>query len=194
MQSEMKSKILKSIESSIDLKKIILEDIQILSNIELIVEKSVNAFKNKNKILLCGNGGSAADAQHIASELSGKFYKERRPLFAEALHLNPSFITAVANDYGFDYTYARMIDAAGKDGDILIALSTSGSSKNVINAIKHANIIGMTTIGLTGEGVGEMNSICNITINIPSSDVPRIQESHMLIGHIICELIEKRLF
>ena len=190
----MKSRITNCINASIKVKELVLADSEILNNIEEIVLKSVEAFNADKKMLLCGNGGSASDAQHIASELSGRFYLERRPLFAEALHVNSSFVTAVANDYGYDNIYSRMVEAAGRDGDILIGISTSGNSTNVVNAIERANKIGMTTIGFTGEKGGKMNDICDITIRIPSTDTPRIQESHILVGHIICQLIEEELF
>ena len=190
----MKSRITNCINESIKVKELVLTDTKILNNIEEIVVKSVEAFNADKKMLLCGNGGSASDAQHIAGELSGKFYLDRRPLFAEALHVNSSFVTAVANDYGYDNIYSRMVEAAGRDGDILIGISTSGNSTNVVNAIEKANKIGMTTIGFTGEKGGKMNDICDITIRIPSTDTPRIQESHILVGHIICQLIEEELF
>ena len=190
----MKNRITKCISNSIKVKKLILTNQEIINNIELIVTKSVKAFNDDRKMLLCGNGGSAADAQHIAAELSGKFYKDRKPLFAQALHVNTSFLTAVANDYGYDSIYDRMVEASGRNGDIFIGISTSGCSTNVIHAIKKANKIGMVTIGLTGENGGEMNSLCDIIIKIPSSDIPRIQESHILIGHIICQFIEEELF
>ena len=190
----MNSIILNSIKSSILLKSLILEDDEIISSLEEITKRCILAFRNNNKVLFCGNGGSAADAQHLASELSGKFNKDRDPLYAEALHVNSSFITATSNDYGFEYTYARMINACGKKGDILFALSTSGKSKNIINAIHEAKEKGMTTVGFTGSKVNDMDSICDLIIKIPNSNVPRIQESHMLLGHIICDLIEQEMF
>ena len=190
----MNSIILNSIKSSILLKSLILEDDEIISSLEEITNRCILAFRNNNKVLFCGNGGSAADAQHLASELSGKFNKDRKPLYAEALHVNSSFMTATSNDYGFEYTYARMINACGKKGDILFALSTSGKSKNIINAIHEAKEKGMTTVGFTGSKVNDMDSICDLIIKIPSSNVPRIQESHMLLGHIICDLIEQEIF
>ena len=190
----MKSRIINCINESIKVKELVLTNSDTLNNIEEIVVKSVEAFNDDKKMLLCGNGGSASDAQHIAAELSGRFYLDRRPLFAEALHVNSSFVTAVANDYGYDNIYSRMVEAAGRDGDILIGISTSGNSINVVNAIEKANKIGMITIGFTGEKGGKMNDICDITIRIPSTDTPRIQESHILVGHIICQLIEEELF
>ena len=190
----MKNTILKCIEESIKVKKSILSNENLLKNIEILVSKSVEAFKEDKKMLLCGNGGSASDAQHIAAELSGRFYKDRKPLFAEALHVNSSFVTAVANDYGYDNIYSRMVEAAGRKGDIFIGISTSGNSVNVVNAIEKANKIGMTTICFTGQDGGKMRDMCDIMIQIPSTDTPRIQESHILVGHIICQLIEEELF
>tara|TARA_B110000263_G_scaffold215447_1_gene200442 strand:- start:8087 stop:8662 length:576 start_codon:yes stop_codon:yes gene_type:complete len=190
----MQESIYKIIKESSDNFNNISNDKNITLEIEKIIDLIVNAFLNDNKLLLCGNGGSASDAQHIAAELSGRFLKERKPLYAEALNVNTSFLTAVANDYGFEKTYARMIEASGKRGDILLALSTSGNSPNVLLAIQKANELGMKTIGLTGIDGGEMNGICNILIKIPSSNTARIQEAHILTGHIICQLVEDKMF
>lgn len=190
----MQDSIYKIIKESSDNFNNISNDKNITLEIEKIIDLIVNAFLNDNKLLLCGNGGSASDAQHIAAELSGRFLKERKPLYAEALNVNTSFLTAVANDYGFEKTYARMIEASGKRGDILLALSTSGNSPNVLLAIQKANKLGMKTIGLTGIDGGEMNGICNILIKIPSSNTARIQEAHILTGHIICQLVEEKMF
>jgi D-sedoheptulose 7-phosphate isomerase len=183
-----------AIINNIEIKRKILRDNNALLIIQKIIEEIVEAFKNDKKVLLCGNGGSAADAQHIAAELSGKFYLDREPLFAEALHTNTSFLTAVANDYSYEEVFARAVRAMGREGDILIAISTSGNSSNIIQAIKIANKIGMITIGLTGQSGGKMEDICKYLIKVPSSNTPRIQESHILIGHIICEIIEKEIF
>ena len=160
----------------------------------MIARLCLDAFESGNKLLLCGNGGSASDAQHIASELSGRFYKDRSPLNAQALHVNSSYMTAVANDYGFSKTYERSVQAFGKKGDILIGISTSGNSSNVINAIKIAKEKKLITVGFTGIDGGKLNNICDYIIKIPSNDTARIQEGHILIGHIMCELIEKSLF
>ena len=206
----MKSRITNCINESIKVKELVLNNSDTLNNIEEIVVKSVEAFSADKKMLLCGNGGSSSDAQHIAAELSGRFYLDRRPLFAEALHVNlEEEISIFISGYSsfsiieelqlkkYDRTSrmcTRMVDAAGRDGDIFIGISTSGNSTNVINAIEKANKIGMTTIGFTGEKGGKMNDICDIMIKIPSTDTPRIQESHILVGHIICQLIEEELF
>ena len=150
--------------------------------------------KNGNKTIFCGNGGSAADAQHLAAELSGKFYLDRPPIQAEACHVNSSFITAYSNDYDFESAYERYISAAGKKGDVLIAISTSGNSDNVIKAAKKAIDTDMLVIAMTGSDGGELKNHCLLLINVPSNDTPRIQEAHILIGHILCELVEQALF
>ena len=162
--------------------------------IENITNTIINAFKSDNKLLLCGNGGSAADAQHIAAELSGRFEIDRKPLNAEALHVNSSFVTAVANDYGYEEIYSRMVEAIGKNGDILLALSTSGNSKNIIRAIEKANSQGLITIGFSGNDGGAMQNLCKYNLIIPSDNTARIQEAHILVGHIICKLIEQKMF
>jgi len=182
------------IQNSIDTKILLLENNDIIDTIDKCVNVITNAFQKGNKVLFCGNGGSAADAQHLAAEFSGRFYIDRKALPSEALHTNTSYLTAVANDYSYDVVYSRLIEGIGNTGDILIGLSTSGNSKNIINAIKTANERNITTIGFTGETGGEMNTICDYIIKVPSNDTPRIQECHMLIGHIICELVEKNIF
>ena len=182
------------IEESVKLKTSLLSNTAILNAINNIVEDIVNCYKNNGKVLWCGNGGSAADAQHLAAELSGRFYYDRPPLFSEALHVNTSYTTAVANDYSYDIIYSRLVEAMGKKGDVLIGLSTSGNSANVLKAIKKANDMGITTIAFTGQTGGKMNGLSNYLINIPSTDTPRIQECHMLLGHTICELVEMKLF
>jgi D-sedoheptulose 7-phosphate isomerase len=154
----------------------------------------VTCYKNGGKVLWCGNGGSAADAQHLAAELSGRFYYDRPPLFSEALHVNTSYTTAVANDYSYDVIYSRLVEAMGKKNDILIGLSTSGNSGNVIKAFEKAREKGITTVGFTGETGGKMKPLSDHLINIPSTDTPRIQECHMLLGHTICEMVEAALF
>jgi D-sedoheptulose 7-phosphate isomerase len=194
MNNNLLSDIKKSISESIQVKQNILENPDLLSKISQVSQEIINAFKNDKKVLFCGNGGSAADAQHIAAELSGRFYFDREPLFAEALHVNTSYLTAVANDYSYDEIYSRLVKAKGRAGDVLIGISTSGNSKNVIKAIEVANEKGMITIGMTGKTGGKMKEICKYLINVPSTDTPRIQEAHIMIGHIICEIVEKVLF
>lgn len=182
------------IRESIDTKEKIIADALIPNQIKTIATICINTFKADGKILLCGNGGSAGDAQHIAAELSGRYQYDRDPLFAEALHVNSSYLTAVANDYGYDEVYRRMVKAAGKPGDVLIGISTSGNSENVVRAIQQAKELGMHTIGFTGERGGKLADVCDICIKVPSNNTGRIQESHILIGHILCEIIETNLF
>ncbi len=187
-------RIKEAIQQSIDVKGKILNDADLLSMINDVSELCADTLCNGGKILFCGNGGSAADAQHLAAELSGRFYYDRDPLFAEALHVNTSYLTAVANDYSYDEIYSRLVKAKGSQGDVLIGLSTSGNSGNVIRAFEMANSIGMVTVALTGETGGKMKNAVDYLINVPSTDTPRIQEAHILAGHIICELVESKLF
>ena len=182
------------ITESASVKQAMLADDQLLSRLEQVSNLFIKCFQKSGKVLFCGNGGSAADAQHIAAELSGRYKLDRKPLFAEALHVNSSFMTAVANDYAYDEVYARMVEAAGRTGDILVAISTSGNSSNVIKAIQRAKGAGMTVVGMTGSTGGEMKDLCDVLLNVPSTNTPRIQEAHILMGHIICELTEKGLF
>jgi D-sedoheptulose 7-phosphate isomerase len=182
------------IQESIDLKTSLLSNTEILTAVNHTITEIVTCYKNGGKVLWCGNGGSAADAQHLAAELSGRFYYDRPPLFSEALHVNTSYITAVENDYSYDIIYSRLVEEMGKKGDVLIGLSTSGNSANVIKALEKANEMGITTIAFTGKTGGKINGISKYLINIPSTDTPRIQECHMLLGHTICELVEINLF
>ena len=181
------------IQESIAVKQRILENNQLIAAIQKATGTMVDTLRNDGKILFCGNGGSAADAQHLAAELSGRFYKDREPYFAEALHVNGSYLTAVANDYSYDEVYARMVRAMGRKGDVLVAISTSGNSGNILKAVEAAKAIGMITVGFTGESGGAMREACDQLLNVPSTDTPRIQESHILIGHILCEGIEAEL-
>lgn len=190
MQDFIKSKI----KASADLKTSLLTNVAILNTVESVVKEIIECYKKDGKVLWAGNGGSAADAQHLAAELSGRFYYDRPPLFSEALHVNTSYTTAVANDYSYDEIYARLIKAMGRKGDVLIGLSTSGNSGNVVKALEVANQSGLITVGFTGETGGKMASLCKYLVNIPSKDTPRIQECHMVIGHTICELVELNLF
>jgi D-sedoheptulose 7-phosphate isomerase len=182
------------IAASIAVKTAILNDSELLLKIQRVGQVMASAFEQDKKVLFCGNGGSAADAQHLAAELSGRFYKDRKPLFAEALHVNSSFLTAVSNDYSYELAYARMVEAAGRTGDILIAISTSGNSPNILKAIEKARAQGMVIVGMTGKGGGIMQQLCDFLINVPSTDTPRIQEAHIMIGHIWCEQVERILF
>ncbi|SDE01214.1 phosphoheptose isomerase [Mucilaginibacter pineti] len=182
------------IQDSISVKVALAADEALMKLIETASEKITGCFQNDGKVLFCGNGGSAADAQHLAAEFSGRFYIDREPLYAEALHVNSSYITAVANDYSYDDIYARLIKAKARKGDVLVGISTSGNSENIIRAFKEAKKKDVFTIALTGQSGGKMKSEVDILINVPSSDTPRIQESHILIGHIICEIVENAIF
>lgn len=190
----MLDKIKNRIAESIAVKQLVLADEQLQQKIKASADVCTKAFQDDKKVLFCGNGGSAADAQHLAAEFSGRFYKDRDPLFSEALHVNTSYITAVANDYDYNQIYSRLIKAKGRTGDILVGISTSGNSGNVVEAFKQAKLQGMITIGMTGASGGQMAELSDILINIPSTDTPRIQECHILAGHIICELVEDHLF
>jgi D-sedoheptulose 7-phosphate isomerase len=187
-------KIKNIISASIEVKSILLNDYQTLNAIEASVDMISNAFKMGNKIYFCGNGGSAADAQHLAAEFSGRFYKDRPALPADALHTNSSYLTAVANDYGYDKVYARIIEGIANVGDVLIGLSTSGNSENIIAAFEVAKSKSVKTIGFTGDNGGKMKELSEIWIPAPSKDTPRIQEAHIMIGHIICQLVEENYF
>jgi D-sedoheptulose 7-phosphate isomerase len=182
------------ITSSIQLKQSLLENTALLQTTNKLAEIIVACYNNGGKVLWAGNGGSAADAQHLAAELTGRFYYDRPALSSEALHVNTSYITAVANDYAYDLIYSRLISGIGKKGDVLIGLSTSGNSGNVVNALIKAKEMGITTVGFTGEGGGKMKEHCDLLIAIPSRDTPRIQECHMLLGHTVCEIVETTLF
>lgn len=187
-------RIIEAIKDSIICKEKILNDKTLINAIEKVSEVCINTLRDDGKILFCGNGGSAADAQHLAAELSGRFYYDRDPLFAEALHVNTSYLTAVANDYSYDKIFSRMVKAKGRKNDVLIGLSTSGNSKNILDAFNEAQKTGMINIALTGRTGGKMKDIADLLINVPSDDTPRIQEAHILIGHIICEIVESKIF
>jgi D-sedoheptulose 7-phosphate isomerase len=182
------------IKASISVKEQIISDGIMAPVLEEVIQIITNTFQNGGAVYFCGNGGSAADAQHLAAEFSGRFYKDRKALPSEALHCNTSYLTAVANDYSYDVIYSRLIEGIARKGDVLIGLSTSGNSGNILKAFEMANSMGVITIGMTGAGGGKMKAISNYLIEVPSNTTPRIQESHILIGHIICELVEKNIF
>ena len=182
------------IQESVDVKKQILDNVELLQAVIQSSDKLIECFKGNGSAYFCGNGGSAADAQHLAAELSGKFYLDRQPLSADALHCNTSFLTAVANDYSFDDIYARLISGLGKKGDVLVGLSTSGNSKNILRAFSKCKELDIYTIALTGATGGQMKSVADLCLCVPSTDTPRIQESHIMLGHIICEIVESSLF
>jgi D-sedoheptulose 7-phosphate isomerase len=190
----MNTRIAQSIEQSIAAKQTILDNEAFMQRIEQASDAIIHSLRNGGKIHFCGNGGSAADAQHLAAELSGRFYFDRPPLNAEALHCNTSYLTAVGNDYGYEHIFSRLIKGTGHKGDVLVGISTSGNSKNIVRAYEACKEMGITTISLTGEAGGQMRELSDILLNVPSSDTPRIQESHIMIGHIICELVETALF
>lgn len=182
------------IQNSIDTKTKILNDETVLSTINKIADEIVKAYQNDKKVLTAGNGGSAGDAQHIAGELVSKFFFDRPGLSAFSLATDTSILTAIGNDYGYEKLFARQIQANGKKGDVLIAISTSGNSKNIVYALEKARSKGIITVGLTGENEGKMNDLCDYIINVPSTSTPSIQESHIMIGHIICALVEEKIF
>lgn len=186
--------IIRSIEASIATKQQILANPALLETIGQVADVMSDALRNGKRVLWCGNGGSAADAQHLAAELSGRFYYDRPPLNSEAMHCNTSYLTAVANDYGYNLIYSRMIDGACHPGDVLVGISTSGNSKNICNAFRKAKELGVITVALTGDKGGEMKALADYLLNVPSDDTPRIQESHIMLGHIICEIVEAQLF
>lgn len=182
------------VQASIDTKIRVMADEALLGTVAQVAEAMTTAFQNGKKVLFCGNGGSAADAQHLAAEFSGRFYYDRPPLFSEALHVNSSYVTAVGNDYSYDVIYSRLVQAMGREGDILVGISTSGNSTNVVKALEVANELGMITVAMTGETGGKMKDVSKFLINIPSKDTPRIQECHILLGHILCQLVEENVF
>jgi D-sedoheptulose 7-phosphate isomerase len=190
----MNPRIKEAIQQSIDVKVSILATEEWLRRIEIAADMITASLKGGGKIHFCGNGGSAADAQHLAAELSGRFYYDRPPLNAEALHCNSSYLTAVGNDYGYEHIFARLLRGTGHKGDVLIGISTSGNSKNILEAYKVCKELGISIISMTGETGGKMKEASDLLLNVPSTDTPRIQESHIMIGHIICELVESAIF
>lgn len=190
----MKDKIQAIISESLAVKNQVLQDQRLIGIVGEVVTLIVDRFREGKHLYFCGNGGSAADAQHLAAEFSGRFYINRDALPSEALHCNTSYLTAVANDFSYDLIYSRLIKGIGKNRDILVGMSTSGNSTNIIKAFETAREKGITTIGMTGEGGGKMKDLCDYLIDIPSKNTPRIQEAHMLLGHIICQLVEAQYF
>jgi len=184
----------KQIKQAIDAHQKLLTDRILLNKIEHTAIVAVQILQRGGRVLLCGNGGSAADAQHIAAELSGRFNFDRPPLDVEALHCNTSYITAVANDYSFDIVYERLVEAKGRETDMLIAISTSGNSKNIIKATETAKRKNMIVVGFTGEDGGKLKDTCDILLNMPSRQTPVIQQLHILVGHLLCELIENTIY
>jgi len=190
----MKKFVETQIKKSYEVKKSILENEKLINDILEVGNLLIEVYKKGNKLLIAGNGGSAADAQHIAGELVSKFYFDRPALPAIALTTDTSIITAIGNDYGYEYIFSRQIEANGVKGDVLLGISTSGNSKNIIEGLKKAKEIGLITIGLTGESGGKMKELCDYIVKVPSDETPRIQEAHILISHIWCSMIEKSIF
>ncbi len=190
----MHEKIKRLISDSISVKNKLLEDVGIMTRLQQVAEEMVKSLKNNGRIYFCGNGGSAADAQHLAAEFSGRFYTDRQALPADALHCNTSYLTAVANDYSYDVVYARLIQGIANPGDFVVGLSTSGNSANIVKAFEAAREKNVITVGFTGKDGGKMKSLSDYLINVPSGDTPRIQEAHILLGHIICQLVEEIYF
>jgi D-sedoheptulose 7-phosphate isomerase len=190
----MDDKIQSLIRASIHVKQGLLQDEEITKTLRYVVDITVNALQQGHRLWFCGNGGSAADAQHLAAEFTGRFYKNRRALPAEAFHCNTSYLTAVANDYSYDEVYSRMVEGVCEEGDILFGFSTSGNSANIINAFRSAKAKGVITVGMTGDTGGALKDLSDYLLPVPSADTPRIQESHILLGHIICQLTEEEFF
>lgn len=190
----MDKRIIQSISDSVSVKQAILGDAAFLERVQSAADMIAGSLRNGGRVHFCGNGGSASDAQHLAAELSGRFYFDRPPLNAEALHCNTSYLTAVGNDYGYDIVFSRLLQGTSKKGDVVVGISTSGNSANVVKAFETAKEMGLKTIAMTGASGGEVRKTADLLLNVPSEDTPRIQESHIMLGHIICELVEKILF
>lgn len=190
----MNARIQESIQESIGVKQHILSDEALMARVQAVAEMMVESLQAGGKVHFCGNGGSAADAQHLAAELSGRFYYDRSPLNAEALHCNTSYLTAVGNDYGYDLVFSRLLRGTAKKGDVIVGISTSGNSKNILEAFKAAKEMGLHIVAMTGASGGQMKDYADILLNVPSTDTPRIQESHIMLGHIFCELVESTMF
>lgn len=188
------NRIQESIEQSIAVKQQILTDAALMQRVAEAASLIEQSLRGGGKIHFCGNGGSAADAQHLAAELSGRFYFDRPPLNAEALHCNTSYLTAVGNDYGYDHVFSRLLRGTGRRGDVLVGISTSGNSRNILEAYRVAQEMGIHIVSLTGQTGGKMRDCGGLLLNVPSTDTPRIQESHIMLGHIICELVETAMF
>ena len=190
----MKNYIKEEIRKSYEIKQAIYNNEKLLKQIEIVAKKCINLYKNGKKTILAGNGGSAADSQHIAAELVGRYGFDRPSIPSLALTTDTSNLTAIGNDYGYDKVFSRQLEGMGQDGDLFIGISTSGNSLNIINAFNSAKIKNITTVALVGKDGGEMAKLADIAIVVPSDSTPRIQESHILIGHILCDIIEKELF
>jgi D-sedoheptulose 7-phosphate isomerase len=182
------------VQNSLSVKQAMLQDSDLLSRTAAVAQTISSALQSKRKLLLFGNGGSAADAQHIAAEFVGRYRTERRALPALALTVNTSSLTAIGNDYAFDVIFSRQIEAFGISGDVALGISTSGNSENIVRALNKAREMGMKTVALTGAAGGRLKSTVDYCLAVPSSDTPRVQECHILLGHIICEIVERQLY
>lgn len=189
----MNSLITQRIKETLDVMNSILSDVTFIKKLEQAAKKIYNCLNSGGTVFFCGNGGSAADAQHLAAELQGRFFLERRAFSAIAITTNTSILTAIANDYGYSKVFVRQIEGLGRKGDILVGISTSGNSRNIIEAFNYARKNGIVTIAFTGRTGGKMAELSDIHLNVPSESTPRIQEAHIMIGHIICEIVEKEL-
>ena len=190
----MEKFIANQIKKSYETKRAIYNNRELMQLIKEVAKVTIEAYKRGNKTLIAGNGGSAADAQHIAGEFVSKFYFDRPGLASIALTTDTSIITAIGNDYGYEKLFSRQVQANGVEGDVFIGISTSGNSKNIVEALKECKDKGIITVGLTGESGGAMKELCDYCICVPSNETPRIQESHILIGHIICAVVEEEIF
>lgn len=186
--------IIAQIAESISVKQRILTDAALIGLVEQVANECIAAYSRGNRVLLAGNGGSAADAQHIAAEFVGRYGFDRPGLAAAALTTDTSMLTAIGNDYGFEQIFRRQLEANGRQGDVFIGISTSGNSPNILGALQFSREIGIVTVGLTGQAGGKMKALCDYCIQVPSTDTPRIQESHIMLGHIVCAIVEDELF
>jgi len=194
MENIMDKFISNQVKESYEIKQAIYGNQDLMALLKEVSTVTIEAYKKGNKTLIAGNGGSAADAQHIAGEFVSKFYFDRPGLASIALTTDTSILTAIGNDYGYEKLFSRQVQANGMKGDLFIGISTSGNSKNIIEALKECKEKGITTIGLTGQNGGQMKDLCDYCICVPSNETPRVQESHILIGHIICAVVEEELF
>ena len=194
MVSMSNDAIIRAIRDSISVKNKILEDEELVNSMHEVADECIAAYRQGNRVLLAGNGGSAADAQHIAAEFVGRYAFDRPGLSSIAFTTDTSMLTAIANDYGFDQVFRRQLEANGSKGDVFIGISTSGNSANLVAAMQRARELDIITVGLTGQGGGEMQSLCDYCLQVPSTSTPRIQESHIMLGHIICDLVEEALY
>jgi len=186
--------ILGEINDSISVKQKILEDAALVHSIQQVADECIEAYQRGNRVLLAGNGGSAADAQHIAAEFVSRYAFDRPGLASIAFTTDTSMLTAIGNDYGYDQIFRRQLEANGRQGDVFIGISTSGNSPNVLAALQCAQELGIVAVGLTGQGGEKMQAFCDYCIKVPSTSTPRIQESHIMLGHIICGIVESTLF